>query len=106
VGVNDVNEGLVLVRDLAEHGNEPINRDDQHTVLVALCSGCTNHAQDGECATRAPSPSVTTETRCLCADSTKVTPVVCPGLRLDREPEVGRRNRHRIDVPSPCQRSP
>jgi hypothetical protein len=91
--------------DFAEHGDEPVDRDHEHTVLVALHSSRSYHAQDGKRPATAPPAPATTEPPSLLDDPAQLALVIRTGLGLDRESKpVGATATESIS-PRPDQRS-
>jgi len=67
-------------------------------VLDALDAVGTDKAHDAEGAVARPSSPAPRQPRRVLAHPTEMMSVVRPGLRLDRDGNAARRDRHRVDV--------
>src|SRR5450631_1232636 len=92
----------------SQHRDQPIDRDHQNVLLKSLDAACANQADHWHRAASTPPPTPAGQPRRLLAHPSEMAIVVCPRFRLDREPDAGRRDRQRVDVPSssPRQRVP
>ncbi len=92
----------------SQHPDQPIDRDHQNVLLKPLDAACANQADHWHRAASAPPPTPARQPRRLFAHPSDMAIVVCPRFRLDPEPDAGRRDRQRVDVPSssPPQRVP
>jgi hypothetical protein len=89
------------VCDVPYHWDKPVNRNDQHIVLVVLHSDRAHYAQGTKRRGVAPPPPPPpSEPPGLLGHPPEVALVVRPGLGIDRESNAVRRDRHRIDVPA------
>ena len=95
-------------RGASQHRDQPIDRDHQNVPLKPLDTACANQADHRHRPAPTPPPTPARQPCRLVAHTREMTIVVRPGLGLDREPDTGRRDRQRVDVPSslPRQRVP
>src|SRR5664279_5325683 len=84
----------------SQHRDQPIDRDHQNVLLKPLDAACANQADHWHRAASTPPPTPARRPRRLVAHPSEMAIVVRPRLRLDREPDAGRRDRQRVDVPS------
>ena len=77
---------------------QPVDRDHQNVILDALDSPRANKTHDPQGAVACPSSPAPEQPRRLLAHSSEMAPVVGSGLRLDRDRNPGRRDRHRVDI--------
>ena len=92
----------------SQHRDQPIDRDHQNVLIKPLDAACANQADHWHRAASTPPPTPPRRPCRLVAHPREMTTVVRPRFRLNREPDAGRRDRQRVDVPSssPRQRVP
>ena len=86
----------------SQNWDQPIDRNYENRLLEPMDATSANDADHRHRAAPAP-PSTPPRQPCrLGAHLSEMAIVVRPSLRLDHEPDAGRSDRHRVDVPAPA----